>query len=85
MLPSLEVNDGLGKKPRVLVLEIRDRNKTGRGVIAHLLVEHEERYDRYADGQLRQARIEKEHTVTQSLHHPPYSCRALMRRTCPDP
>ncbi|WP_152038199.1 hypothetical protein [Paraburkholderia hospita] len=58
MLPSLEVNEGLGKKLRVLVLEIRDRNKTDRGVIAHLLVEREERYDRYADGQLRQARIE---------------------------
>jgi hypothetical protein len=41
MLPTLEINEGSGKKPRVLVLEIRDRNKTDRGVIARLLVERE--------------------------------------------
>ncbi|MEM5389782.1 hypothetical protein VSR68_40575 [Paraburkholderia phymatum] len=42
----------------VLVLEIRDRNKTDRGVIARLLVERETRYERYADGQLDMAHIE---------------------------
>ena len=58
MLPTLEINEGPGKKPRVLVLEISDRNKADRGVIARLLVERETRYERYADGQLDTAHIE---------------------------
>jgi hypothetical protein len=58
MLPTLEHNEGPGKKPRVLVLEVRDRNGPDRDVIARLLVEREARYERYADGKLDMAHIE---------------------------
>ncbi|MDR5804946.1 hypothetical protein [Caballeronia sp. LZ001] len=58
MLPSLEDRTGTSRKPRILVLEVRAREKPDGPVIVRLLVERLEQYERYPDGTLRQADLE---------------------------
>ncbi|MBK5124318.1 hypothetical protein IQ288_31245 [Burkholderia sp. R-69980] len=58
MLPSLELADGPNRKPRVLVLEVRNHEKPDGAVIARLVVERQETFRHYADGPLDEACIE---------------------------
>ncbi|MDR6449645.1 hypothetical protein J2794_005783 [Paraburkholderia terricola] len=58
MLPSLEQHEGPRKKPRVLVLEVQDRQKPDGPVIAQLLIERQESFKYYADGPLEEAGFE---------------------------
>ena len=57
MLQSLEQADSLMNKPRIVVLEVRNRKSPDGPVIAHVVVERQETSEKYLDGQLRQACI----------------------------
>lgn len=58
MLPSLERAEKPMNKPRILVLEVRDKKQPHGPVVAQIVVEREETFAHYADGQLKQACIE---------------------------
>ena len=58
MLPSLEHAEKPLNKPRILVLEVRDKNRPDGPVIAQIVIERQETFATYSDGQLKQARIE---------------------------
>ncbi|WP_421380936.1 hypothetical protein ACOCG7_33865 (plasmid) [Paraburkholderia sp. DD10] len=54
----MEQHEGPRKKPRVLVLEVQDRQKPDGPVIAQLLIERQESFKYYADGPLEEAGFE---------------------------
>ena len=58
MLPSLEHAEKPLNKPRILVLEVRDKNRPDGPVIAQIVIERQETFATYSDGQTKQARIE---------------------------
>ncbi|MBJ9696429.1 hypothetical protein [Burkholderia cenocepacia] len=59
MLPSLDerVVEGRRTKPRILMLEVRDTRKPVGTVIARIMVEREEKFERADDGSICKARI----------------------------
>jgi GNAT superfamily N-acetyltransferase len=59
MLPSLDDRfvEGRRTKPRILVLEVRDRKNVDGSVIARIMVEREEQFERSDDGSIWNARI----------------------------
>jgi GNAT superfamily N-acetyltransferase len=70
MLPSLELDEGPRKKPRVLVLEVRDRDEPAGEVIAQLLVERQEEYEHDSDGSIWKARIELAYRLIGAAVYP---------------
>ncbi|OBR49626.1 GNAT family N-acetyltransferase [Paraburkholderia tropica] len=59
MLPSVDDRfvEGRRTKPRILVLEVRDRKKVDGGVIARIMIEREEQFERADDGSILRAQI----------------------------
>ncbi|KWO63780.1 hypothetical protein [Burkholderia territorii] len=59
MLPSVDdpVVEGRRMKPRILILEVRDTRKPGGKVIARIMVEREEKFERADDGSINKAWI----------------------------
>ena len=46
------------RRPRILVLQVRDKRRPDGPVVAQVVVERQETFSNYSDGQLKRARIE---------------------------